>query len=130
MLVRKHRLTSGRDFRLVLTKGKTYTHKLVILKVLPTSRIQPSRFAFSASSKLGTAVARNRAKRLLREAVRLLVPQIKQTGLDAVLIARPPIREAKVNEVLVVLKELFRNADILQSSGEPGEGNGEICVTC
>lgn len=129
MLVRKHRLTSSRDFRLVLTKGKTYTHKLVILKVLPTSRIQPSRFAFSASSKLGTAVARNRAKRLLREAVRLLVPQIKQTGLDVVLIARPPIRDAKVNEVLAVLEELFRNADILRSVGEPGEGNGEICVT-
>lgn len=126
MLVRKHRLTSSRDFRLVLTKGKTYKHKLVIVKVLPTSHNQPSRFAFSASSKLGTAVARNHAKRLLREAVRLLVPRIKQTGSDVVLIARPPIREAKMNDVLAILKELFKNANLLMSDEGPGEGNCEI----
>ena len=118
VLLKKHRLTSSRSFKLVLTKGKTYTHRLVIAKVLPTSHNQPIKFAFSTSSKLGTAVVRNRAKRLLREAVRLLTPRIKQVGWDVILIARPPIRGAKIDEVLVVVEELLKQAGLLVNNDQ------------
>ena len=84
-----------------------------MLKVLPRPDAQPSRFGFSASAKFGKAVARNRAKRLLGEAVRLFRERLKPSGYDAVLIARPPVREATLSEISQAVEELFQKADLL-----------------
>lgn len=43
---------------------------------------------FTATRKIGGAVIRNRAKRRLREAARLLLPELGRPGSDYVLIAR------------------------------------------
>ncbi|MDX1291567.1 MAG: ribonuclease P protein component [Hyphomonas sp.] len=43
---------------------------------------------FTATKKIGNAVTRNRAKRRLREAARVLLPQHGQPGWDYVFIAR------------------------------------------
>ena len=113
MLPRQHRLASSRDFKTVFASGRTYVHRLFILKVLPTAGERPTRFAFSTSAKLGKAVARNRAKRLLREAVRLLGGRVRQ-GRDVVLVARPPMRDAKLGEVLRAVEELFQKVSLLE----------------
>ena len=46
------------------------------------------RLGFTATKKIGNAVARNRAKRRLREAARLLIPAHGLAGHDYVFIAR------------------------------------------
>jgi ribonuclease P protein component len=46
------------------------------------------RVGFTATRRVGGAVVRNRAKRRLREAARLLMPAHGQPGCDYVLIAR------------------------------------------
>jgi ribonuclease P protein component len=46
------------------------------------------RVGFTATRKIGNAVARNRAKRRLREAARMLLPLHGEAGLDYVFIAR------------------------------------------
>jgi ribonuclease P protein component len=43
---------------------------------------------FTASRKVGNAVTRNRARRRLKEAVRLLLPELGRPGRDYVFIAR------------------------------------------
>ncbi|ODA65973.1 ribonuclease P [Methyloligella halotolerans] len=48
----------------------------------------PSRFGFTASKRVGKAVDRNRARRRLKELVRLHGPQHAANGFDYVLIAR------------------------------------------
>lgn len=113
MLTRQHRLGSSREFKAVFSGGKTYAHRLLILKVLPTASDKPSRFAFSSSAKLGNSVARNRAKRLLRESLRLMKGRVKLYGYDAILIARPSSRDAHITEVRRAVESLLREAGML-----------------
>lgn len=47
-----------------------------------------ARFGFTATKALGGAVIRNRARRRLKEAVRLVAPARSKPGYDYVLIAR------------------------------------------
>lgn len=46
------------------------------------------RVGFTCSKKVGNAVARNRAKRRLREIARLVLPEHGQDGYDYVLVGR------------------------------------------
>lgn len=121
MLIRKNRLTGSRDFKAVYAKGRTFVHRLAVLKVLSKPAGQPSRYGFSTSSKLGKAVVRNRAKRLFRESVRLLDGRLKQSGYDVVLIARPPVCGLKLPEVRSAVEELFRKSRLLTESEHSAE---------
>jgi len=64
------RLTSRSDFRMVLEYKLFFKNDLMTLYMAPNSAAK-SRFAVSVSSKIAPAVARNRLKRLAREAFRL-----------------------------------------------------------
>ncbi len=50
---------------------------------------QAIRIGFTASKKIGNAVARNRAKRRMRALVQRILPQHGQVGWDYVLVAKP-----------------------------------------
>jgi ribonuclease P protein component len=53
------------------------------------------RVGFTCSRKVGNAVARNRAKRRLREAARITLPRHGNPGWDYVLIGRPESTAAR-----------------------------------
>lgn len=53
------------------------------------------RVGFTCSKKVGNAVARNRAKRRLREVARAVLPELGRAGWDYVLIGRPVETETR-----------------------------------
>lgn len=59
-----------------------------------------ARFGFTATKTLGTAVVRNRARRRLREAVRLTGPAHAVEGYDYVLIARAGTLKRRFAELI------------------------------
>jgi ribonuclease P protein component len=74
-----------------------------------------SRFATAAGRSIGNAVQRNRAKRILREAIRPLIPSIS-SGWDIVLLARKPISKAGYLEIELALTNLLSRAKLLGNS--------------
>ena len=103
---RRIRLRHTRDVERVYDEGRSWAHPLLVL-IIRRNELGYSRVAVTASRRVGGAVKRNRAKRLLREAARHLYPEFEAKGWDLVLIARPRLTEAKETEVEKALSSLL-----------------------
>ena len=110
---RQFRLTRSDDFKRVRRSGKSYAHPLVVLIAQP-SESPRVRVGVAAGHTVGNAVHRNRAKRLLREAMRPLLPGLGP-GWDLVVIARPPILGASLEEARRALTGLLGRAGIIST---------------
>lgn len=79
---------------------------------------------FTATKKVGGSVGRNRARRRLREAARLLLPQFGVSGVDYVLIARQETGTAAwprllddIEKALISLRRRFLSGDVAPAPG-------------
>ncbi len=82
------RLTKRRQF-LACAKGRSLSRGAVVVQALARGGDDRAiGIGFTATKRVGGAVVRNRAKRRLREAARLLAPLHAQAGHDYVVIAR------------------------------------------
>ncbi|MBO5252591.1 MAG: ribonuclease P protein component [Clostridia bacterium] len=79
-------LTENYEFKRVYARGKSVVRPTVVVYCMKKSGPAP-RVGITASKKIGNAVKRNRARRVLRESTRELYPQIKP-GIDLVLVSR------------------------------------------
>ena len=104
------RLKKRKDF-LRLAHAKRVHSTSFVLQARDRGDAQALRVGFTCSKKVGNAVARNRAKRRLREIARLILPQFGQIGHDYVLIGRANVTAstkftALQDELLASLRKL------------------------
>jgi len=88
-------INQNRDFQLCYRKGSCVVSQNVILYARP-NRLPVNRLGITTSRKIGNAVRRSRARRIIRQAWReneLSAP----VGLDIVIVARPHITEIDSN---------------------------------
>ena len=108
---RKEVLTGSREFGAVYNKGKSVGDRYVVL-FYKKNGLPYTRTGFLASKKVGNAVMRNRARRLMKESVRLMDPL--PAGYDIIFIARNTIEGKSCKEVQRSIASAVRRAGIVK----------------
>ncbi len=80
------------EFLRVAGRGRKAALPGLVLQALPRDDAGPARIGFTVTKKVGNAVVRNRTRRRLREAARLVFSEAPVTGADLVLIGRDATR--------------------------------------
>lgn len=114
---RKYRLRNRVDFQRTRQEGKCWEHRLIVLCALRNS-LGYSRFGFASSRRIGKAVTRNRARRRMREIIRLNMSAV-EPGWDIVLIARPALSQATYSELTDAIHVLLRRAGLWVTEVDP-----------
>lgn len=116
MLPKAQRLHRTEEFERLRRDGRAY-HGRLLLFSCARNDLAFNRYGIVVSKRVGNAVIRNRARRLLREAARALNEGYAQ-GFDIVLIARPAIEGQSLPAVQSAVNELAIRAGLWIGSGK------------
>lgn len=118
---RSSRLQLGRDFLRAKTQGERLVSGCLIANWLLLPENSPTRLGVVTSRKLGNAVKRSRARRLLRETFRLHQHDFRQP-VDLVLVARNSIVGKSFTEVEQDFLRAMGKAGLLEPRGKENYG--------
>jgi len=106
-------IKASREIDRAFKTAKRTAHPLLIVLSAhtPEGRDHEGRVAFIAGKRLGGAVLRNRARRVLRETVKRVGGP--WPGWDVVLIARPSTSTASASSLDGALKKLLVRAEVI-----------------
>jgi ribonuclease P protein component len=103
-------LSRPQDFEAVQRIGTTRSHPLMLAR-FRRNDLETTRFGLSTGRKLGSAVTRNRVRRRLREALRVMAPSF-QPGWDVLIIARPALVGADHDALVGALRRLLHRGGV------------------
>lgn len=108
---RRFRLRRTEDFARLRQSGKTIQNRFVLMSH-SSNELTHNRYGLVTSGRVGGAVVRNRMRRLLREVIRSLQPQLRE-GFDVVLVVRSPLTQQPFESIGRIVTDLFRQADLM-----------------
>ena len=111
MALRPDVLRFKQDFDRLYKKGRSAGDKYVVVFHID-NKLDYSRKAFLASRKVGGAVTRNRARRLMKESFRKLEHDIKP-GKDILFIARNTITDTGCADVESSMRKALTKSGLL-----------------
>ncbi|MSQ25357.1 MAG: ribonuclease P protein component [Dehalococcoidia bacterium] len=114
------RLTRRSEFTAVQASNLRWANGLLSLRGLPNQR-EKTRIGLLVSKRVGTAVIRNRAKRRLREILRM---EPVPLGWDMVFSARPGVAQAGFAELQHAVRELVRRVRLPAPRAAAGPAAG------
>ena len=108
-------IRSPRDFERIRRQGRRLVRGCLILNWTEREAGEPSRLGLVAGRRIGPAVVRNRARRLLRETFRLNQHRLCRP-LDLVLIARASIVSCHRRQVEADLLQALDRAGLIREA--------------
>ena len=105
-------LTRPADFTALQASRTTRSHPLMTARFRRTD-LDQVRFGFATGRAIGGAVVRNRTRRRLREALRVIAPSF-QPGWDVLIIARPALVNATHEDLTEAVARLLRRGGVLE----------------
>jgi ribonuclease P protein component len=105
-------LSRPEDFAALQGEGTVRSHPLLVVRIRRTG-LGETRFGLSTGRKLGGAVVRNKVRRRIREALRVMAPSF-QPGWDVLIIARTPVIGADLETLAGALQSLLRRGGVLE----------------
>src|SRR3990172_215700 len=109
--MRVRRLTLQADIDRVRSQGQAQSTSLFVAGAARGAD-GPARLGVAAGKRVGGAVQRNRAKRLLREGARPLYPALAP-GWDILLMARGAVLEASSTQITAGLDQVLRKLSVI-----------------
>ncbi len=108
--MRYRTLTKNKEFSRIYARGKSYVHPNLVLYVAK-NRLGYTRIGLTATKKVGHAVQRNRARRIMRAA---LSEHLSQNigGYDIILVARARTPYLKSTQLSKTLAGMMRKAGL------------------
>lgn len=120
-LSRERRLRRRKDFEALRERADSRAHPLLVMRALPNT-LPRSRFGFIISKKVSRlAVARNKIRRRLKEAVRTVA---FQPGWDVLIIARKETPNTDYATLRSTVGSLARRLRLLDGQERPPEAQG------
>ena len=107
------KLKENRDFRRVYNKGKSFVCPFFVVYI-NKNRKEGVRLGITVGKKIGNAVKRNRAKRVITAAFSTVCPKIN-SDYDFVIVARTRILNVKSTEVTSCLVKILNSFGVLNS---------------
>ena len=104
-------LNRNGDFRRIYARGRSFAHPALVTYVTK-SRAGICRIGITASKKIGGAVVRNRAKRVIRAAYARVEPKINGNW-DIVFVARARTAPARSTDVARVMHGQLKAAGLI-----------------
>ena len=105
-------LKKNTDFRKVYHGGHSKANKYLVIYIRKNGT-DKNRVGISVSKKVGNSVKRNRARRLMRESVRISDAEIRQ-GYDLIIIARNTINGKKCADVKKSIEAALRRLKVIE----------------
>ncbi len=107
------RLKRRPEFLRVAARGRKVPEAGLVLQALARPDGGPARLGFTVTKKVGNAVVRNRTRRRLKEAARLLLRVVPVQGVDLVLVGREATRKRAFPALLDDLRRALRRAGVI-----------------
>lgn len=105
-------LNQNSDFRRAYGRGKSYASTALVTYVVK-NRVGYCRYGITTSKKIGNAVERNRARRVVRAAVFELSKEM-EGSFDIVFVARSKTKYVKSTAVLKTMREHLCSAGVIK----------------
>ncbi len=104
------------DFARLAERSVARTHPLLVGRFVRND-LDQTRFRLATGRRLGGAVVRNRVRRRIKEAPRVMAPSF-QPGWDVLIIARPAIVGADHDALVGALGRVLRSGGVIGGMSE------------
>ncbi len=118
------RIPTRNGYEAVFSGGEKLAGRRLVAWILPTRNEEFRLGPIAAKRTFRHAVERNRARRLMREAFRLLRPSFCGGSWDLVLVGRKGLLTATSTEVLQDLRRILARRSLI-TDGEAGNASGK-----